>query len=127
MTSASHSTEAPRRAADQHGSDGREAQAAANRPLFLGALGDDYLPSVPEIDAAPRGGGRVADIGCGLGWSSIVTDSTEHDGYALIAAFECIHDLPDPVGVLATMRALADLEVLGIEGDLSGFYRLLRA
>jgi hypothetical protein len=55
----------------EHGTDAREAQAAANRPLFLGALGREHLPSIPEVDAALRGGGRVADVGCGLGWSSI--------------------------------------------------------
>ena len=27
--------------------------------------------------------------------------------YDVVFAFECIHDLPDPVGVLASMRALA--------------------
>ena len=135
----------------QHGTDAREAQAAANRPMFLGALGHVYLPSVPEIDAALRSGGRVADIGCGLGWSSIgialaypdatvdgfdvdvpsvegarrnavaagvadrvrvplvavaTVDGLGFAGYDLVAAFECVHDLPDPVGVLAAMRAL---------------------
>ncbi len=53
------------------GTDAREAQAAANRPLFLGALPRDYLPSVPEINAVLDRGGRVADVGCGFGWSAI--------------------------------------------------------
>ncbi len=143
----------------QHGADAREGQAAANRPMFLGALGRTYLPSVPEIDAVLRDGGRVADIGCGLGWSSIgialaypddtidgydldapsieaarrnaaeagvgdrvrfhladaatvagdtvAGDDTGSGGYDLVAAFECVHDLSDPVGVLAAMRSLA--------------------
>src|SRR3712207_7809787 len=43
----------------QQGEDVREAQAAANRPLFLGALGREYLPSVPQVDAVLRAGGRV--------------------------------------------------------------------
>ncbi|HSK95236.1 MAG TPA: methyltransferase domain-containing protein, partial [Euzebyales bacterium] len=29
------------------------------------------------------------------------------DGYALVTAFECIHDMPHPVDVLASMRRLA--------------------
>ncbi len=140
----------------EHGADAREAQAAANRPMFLGALGTDYLPSVPDVDAALRAGGRVADIGCGFGWSSIgialaypeaTVDGYDLDApsieaarrnaaeagvgdrvhfhladaatvarsirdeagepYDVVAAFECIHDLPDPVGVLASMRGLA--------------------
>src|SRR5918997_6792965 len=33
----------------QFGGDAREGQAAVNRPLFLGALPREYLPSVPEI------------------------------------------------------------------------------
>lgn len=135
------------------GDDVREAQAAANRPLFLGALGREHLPSVPELDAVLRAGGRVADVGCGEGWSSIgialaypgatvdgydvdvpsveaarrnaeqagVADRVrftavdaaavdEAGRYDLVTAFECIHDLPQPVAVLAAMRRLAGPE-----------------
>lgn len=53
------------------GADPREAQAAMNRPMFLNQLGHEYLRSVPDVDAVLRAGGRVADIGCGGGWSSI--------------------------------------------------------
>ena len=49
----------------------RTAQAEANRPLFLEVLGAEWLPALPEVDAALRDGGKVADIGCGDGWSSI--------------------------------------------------------
>ncbi len=130
------------------GEDAREGQGGANRPLFLGALPKEYLPSIPEIAAVLRDGGRVADIGCGVGWSSIgialahpgitvdgydidapsieaaranaveagVADrvrfhaahaATATGRYDLVAAFECIHDMPDPVSVLAAMRRLA--------------------
>jgi 2-polyprenyl-3-methyl-5-hydroxy-6-metoxy-1,4-benzoquinol methylase len=143
----------------QHGADAREGQAGANRPLFLGPLGREYLPSIPDVDATLRAGGRVADVGCGLGWSSIgialaypdvtvdgydidrpsieaarrnareagvddrvrfhAVDAAALDAgsmdagtvagpaYDAVFAFECIHDLPDPVGVLAAMRRLA--------------------
>ena len=127
----------------------RTAQADANRPLVLRALGPEWLASLPDVDAALRDGGKVADIGCGDGWSSIgiglaypsVTvegldvdaDSVEaarsHSAsyglgdrvtftlvdaasvpaagdYDLVTAFECVHDLPDPVGVLRAARRM---------------------
>ena len=134
-----------------HGTDVREAQAAANRPLFLGDLPRRYLPEIPSVHAVLRGGGRVADIGTGHGWSAIgialaypdvTVDGYDVDGPSVIAArrnaaeagvgdrvhfhhldpadaveagrayeavfaFECIHDLPEPVRVLTAMRALA--------------------
>ncbi len=131
------------------GADAREAQAAANRPYFLHQLGDD-LAAIPALDARLRRGGRVADVGCGGGWSSIgiarrypgvTVDGFDVDGpsiemaranaaeagladrvrfhvadaaeivpeqpYDAVFAFECVHDLADPVGVLEAMRRLA--------------------
>jgi SAM-dependent methyltransferase len=131
------------------GRDAREAQAAANRPLFLNGLGTDVFPSVPDLHERLSAGGRVADIGCGAGWSSIgialaypeahidgydldapsvemaranatqagvadrvsfrQSDAATADGepYDAVVAFECIHDLSDPVAVLTAMRRLA--------------------
>ena len=38
-----------------------------------------------------------------------LADAATADGrYDLVTAFECIHDMPDPVSVLATMRRLAE-------------------
>jgi SAM-dependent methyltransferase len=135
---------------EQFGEDMRTGQAEMNRPWFLGALGSDWFPAVPDLNDRLLEGGRVADIGCGEGWSSIsiaraypgvtvdafdVDDASiaaaraharelgvedrvsfyavdaatlDLDGtFDVVTAFECIHDLPHPVDVLATMRRLA--------------------
>lgn len=126
----------------------RDAQADANRPLFLHALGQQLLPQAADIHLLLDAGAQVADIGCGGGWSSIgiatsypnvtvdgydvdtpsikmaqrhaaeagvadrvrfqTTDAAELDGrYDVVFAFECVHDMPDPVSVLSAMHRLA--------------------
>ena len=130
------------------GDEAREAQAAANRPLFLQRLTQELLPAAPEVHARLQRAGRIADVGCGYGWSSIglargyphvtvdgydvdepsvvasrhnaaetgVDDRVsfhagdvgalgdDHAGaYDAVFAFECVHDMPDPVSVLAAM------------------------
>jgi SAM-dependent methyltransferase len=133
------------------GDEVREAQAAANRPLFLHQLGADLLPQAVDLHERLQRGARVADVGTGHGWSAIglaeaypgitvdgfdidvpsveaarrnATDAGVADRvgfhvadagditasagpYDVVFAFECIHDLPDPVSVLGTMRRLA--------------------
>jgi 2-polyprenyl-3-methyl-5-hydroxy-6-metoxy-1,4-benzoquinol methylase len=135
-----------------YGSDLREGQAGMNRNLFLYELGQKYLPAIPDVHARLQADppARIADIGCGLGWSSIgmaqsypnvrvdgfdldepsieeawaitskygladrltfhARDAGElevlNGSYDLVTAFECVHDLGNPVGVLRTMRRL---------------------
>lgn len=134
---------------ERFGADMRTGQADMNRPWFLNELGSSWFPAVPDLHARLDGGGTVADIGCGEGWSSIamalaypevVVDgydvdvpsieaarrhaveagvgdrvrfhavdaaTVEGSTYDVVTAFECIHDLPHPVEVLATMNRLA--------------------
>jgi 2-polyprenyl-3-methyl-5-hydroxy-6-metoxy-1,4-benzoquinol methylase len=58
---------------DAFGPDAREGQGEQNRPIFLHLLGREWLPAIPDVDrrlrAAPQA--RVADVACGVGWSSI--------------------------------------------------------
>ena len=133
-----------------YGNDMREAQGEMNRPLFLQVLGKEWLPAIPDLHARLSGkGARVADVGCGFGWSTIGmalaypemtvdgfdldvpsvetarTNASEYGvadrvtfhaidpgeahlagAYDLAIALECIHDLPDPVGVLASMARM---------------------
>ena len=130
----------------QFGVDMRESQADMNRPWFLDRLGPT-LAGLPDVDAVlRRPGARIADIGCGGGWSSIAlaraypestvegwdVDRPSIDlarsnaaaaglaervrffpadaaglgevGHDALFAFECVHDMPAPVDVLAAMR-----------------------
>jgi SAM-dependent methyltransferase len=72
-----------------YGADAREGQADANRPMFVNLLGSEWLPSVPDVherlQADPPA--RVADVGCGTGWSSIAIarayPNVRVDGYDL--------------------------------------------
>ncbi|WP_129116507.1 class I SAM-dependent methyltransferase [Halegenticoccus tardaugens] len=145
-----------------YGSDLHEGQAAMNRPSFLRLLGEEWLPSIPDVDARLRGDppARVADLGCGHGWSSIgmarsypnvrvdgydldepsveaarrnaetygvadrvsvevrdASDPTLGGTYTLVTAFECVHDMANPVGALRTMRRLLTDNGVAIVAD----------
>ena len=53
------------------GADAREAQAATNRPWFESELAP-ALAGVPEVHAVLSAPGcRIADVGCGEGWSTL--------------------------------------------------------
>jgi 2-polyprenyl-3-methyl-5-hydroxy-6-metoxy-1,4-benzoquinol methylase len=132
-----------------YGPDMSEGQELGNRPTYLHDLAG-WLAGIDGLDARLRAGGRVADVGCGGGWSSIAIarayprvrvdgfdldvpaierarDNARAEGLSdrvrfhamdpaeaghgevhdLVVAFECIHDLPQPVAVLRTMRSMA--------------------
>ena len=116
------------------------------RPGYIANLVDSWIPSLEGVDAKLRAGGRVADVGCGLGASSVLLalaypDSTVHGsdyhqgsidlarkraadagvanqvsfevaaakefsgtGYDLVATFDCLHDMGDPVGAARHVR-----------------------
>ena len=136
---------------EDYGPDLREGQARMNRAMFLYQLGWEWLPAIPDVhdrlrDETPA---RVADIGCGYGYSSIgmaksypriLVDGFDLDRasveaagrnavehgvadrvrfharnagdpelagrYDLVTAFECVHDMSDPIGALAAARRM---------------------
>ncbi len=134
-----------------YGDDGHQGQAGMTRAMFVNLLAADWLPALPDIHARLRADppARVADVGCGAGWSSIslaraypkiAVDGIDLDAasvaaartnaesagiadrvtfqvrdagdpalagqYDLACAFECIHDMSDPVATLRAMRRL---------------------
>ncbi|WP_448002240.1 class I SAM-dependent methyltransferase [Agromyces bauzanensis] len=82
---------------EKFGADARDAQGDINRPWFEHRLAD-ALASVPEVhDVLSRPGARIADVGCGHGWSTLALaraypdatiDGYDVDGPAIEAARE---------------------------------------
>jgi 2-polyprenyl-3-methyl-5-hydroxy-6-metoxy-1,4-benzoquinol methylase len=74
-----------------YGADFREGQAGINRAMFLEELPHIWLAAVPGLQERLRADppARVADIGCGAGWSSIgiarAYPKVRVDGYDLDA------------------------------------------
>jgi SAM-dependent methyltransferase len=58
---------------ENYGTEMREGQARMNRAMFLRQLGQEWIPAMPDVAERLRSDppARVADIGCGCGWSSI--------------------------------------------------------
>ena len=58
---------------ERYGSDMREGQASFNRPAFTHLLAGEWLPAVTDLHVrlAATPPARVADIGCGEGWSTL--------------------------------------------------------
>ena len=116
------------------------------RPGYAANLVAQWIPALEGVDAKLKNGARVADIGCGLGASTIlmaqaypksqfrgfdyhapsiewarqsaaaagvadrvtfdVASAKEFSGdaYDLVAVFDCLHDMGDPVGASARVR-----------------------
>lgn len=77
---------------EDYGPDLAEGQAGTTRPQFLHLLAGEWIPAMPDIHARLQRaeGARVADVGMGLGWSSIALakafPTIRVDGFDLDAA-----------------------------------------
>jgi 2-polyprenyl-3-methyl-5-hydroxy-6-metoxy-1,4-benzoquinol methylase len=136
---------------EDYGAATREGIAVSNRPTFINQMASEWIPVMPDVHARLRADppARVADIGCGSGWSSIAmaqafpkvhVDGIDVDGasiadarrnaaesgvadrvafhhhdasspgltgpYDLVMAYECVHDMSNPVGALRAMRQM---------------------
>jgi 2-polyprenyl-3-methyl-5-hydroxy-6-metoxy-1,4-benzoquinol methylase len=136
---------------DAFGPEGARGIERGFAPWLRTFLVPAVIGRVPGLRERLARGARVADVGCGYGWSSIglarsypgvtvdgydvdepsvvaarrnateagvadrMTFSTADVGaltddragtYDVVFAFECVHDMPDPVSVLAAMRRM---------------------
>lgn len=57
----------------KYGPDFRHGQSGINRPAFLHDLTEQWLPGIPDLHERLQDGNsvRIADVGCGGGWSAI--------------------------------------------------------
>ncbi len=131
----------------EHGADVFTGCERFFRPGYVANLVTSWLPALAGVSEKLAAGGRVADVGCGLGTSTQlmvtafpnarVTGFDYHQGsielarkaaadaglanrvtfevaaaadfpgtgYDLVATFDCLHDMGDPVGAAAHIRA----------------------
>jgi methylase of polypeptide subunit release factors len=75
---------------ESFGPDMSIAQGDVNRPALRHSLPEDWVPQIPNPGERLAGHARVADVGCGHGWSAVGLASTypdiEVDGFDLDAA-----------------------------------------
>jgi 2-polyprenyl-3-methyl-5-hydroxy-6-metoxy-1,4-benzoquinol methylase len=101
-----------------YGPDFRDSQAALNRPVFRHYLPEWIKTCLPELHAALQEPGcRVADVACGLGWSSIALAQT-YPG-ARIEGFDREEDSIRLARLNARQSGVDD-RVLFHQGDITG-------
>ena len=101
-----------------------EGRAESNRAVFLQQLGRQWLPAIVEVDRRLRAEppARVADVGCGTGWSTIAMAEAypriSVDGFDLDeAAIEAARDHAERAGVADRVRfVVADASDPGTAG-----------
>jgi 2-polyprenyl-3-methyl-5-hydroxy-6-metoxy-1,4-benzoquinol methylase len=54
-----------------YGQDTLDAIGLGNRPMFVNDYVSSWIPTLPDVESKLKQGGRVADVGAGVGWSAI--------------------------------------------------------
>lgn len=112
----------------EYGVDMRQGIAYGNRAMFVNLMGTEWLPSIPDVherlQADPPA--RVADIGCGTGWSSIAIARAYPK--ARVDGFDLDESSVAEAKINAEAEALADRVAFHLrdaaDPELSGRYDL---
>ena len=93
---------------EAYGGEFRHGQGHINRPAFTSELPAEWLEAMPDVAARlrTRPGARVADVGCGQGWSSI----------AVAQAFPLVHIEGIDADPRSVMDARAHAAAAGLDG-----------
>ena len=105
----------------------RKGQAGINRPAFLTDLVERWIPAAPEIDARLRSSSlRVADVGCGAGWSTIAL-ARAYPSATVIGFDADVASIADARTNAAAQQVSVDFEVLDAAaiGDAGRFDLIL--
>lgn len=96
-----------------YGREATEGQGGANRATFLQLIGSEWLPKIKDVDARLKADppARVADFGCGVGWSSI----------AMALAYPKIKVDGYDIDAMAVELATANAKAAGV-GDRVSFH-----
>jgi 2-polyprenyl-3-methyl-5-hydroxy-6-metoxy-1,4-benzoquinol methylase len=56
---------------EDYGMDFVDAQGFGTRPMFINGYVSKWIPAMPDIESRLKNGGRIAEVGCGIGWSAV--------------------------------------------------------
>ena len=114
----------------EYGPDEADGQAMSTRPIYRSEL-SSWFVALPEVSAR-LAGGRVLDVGCGLGWSTVsiakAFPTAQVDGVDFdLASIEAAREIAKQEGVSERVRfEVRDAaELAGAGYDLVTFFEML--
>jgi 2-polyprenyl-3-methyl-5-hydroxy-6-metoxy-1,4-benzoquinol methylase len=114
----------------EYGPDEADGQAMSTRPIYRSEL-SSWFVALPEVSAR-LAGGKVLDVGCGLGWSTVsiakAFPTVRVDGVDFdLASIEAAHEIAEREGVSDRVRfEVRDAaELAGAGYDLVTFFEML--
>jgi len=116
----------------EYGEDATEGQAMQTRPIYRAEI-PTWFAAIPEVSTRlAEGTGRVLDIGCGLGWSSIsiakaFPDAVIHGIDLDVASIEAARSIAEGEGVADRIhfQARDAASLAGAGYDIASMFEML--